>query len=1104
MQKTTNQKLNESNNQAKKSSKNNSKSKTSRKLKAIAIALYITFLLLSSIPFIADRTIEPYMKEDYEYHLTYPRDGQQSHYYVERVDASGIGTIDLAYTTASNTLDIETQNIEVLYIYCRSMYEDECLKVFGFDPRDNSNYYKWYFIEKNHLTVIIDSDHIIKELAFIDTPVPYQVIVNGLRWYEGKHYNYTNNYGTVLSHVPEGNVHVDIYFKANDKTKPYASFKSDKTFTNINTLINFDASESFDIDGVIESYIWDFGDGFNSGGVKNAHSYSKPGVYGVILTVRDDDFLTDQTILNITILQGSNRPRINGIVPNQIKTEDSPPWELDLLGYGIDLDSSPAELRWYLTGEDTELYQVLGENSTDQKFIFSTHPNIFGSDLVTLWLNDKDGNNVSQPLWINITSVNDKPVIKSLPNLMVHSNVPYHFNLTSYIYDVETPKELLSVTAQDPYGTKYVYSKGHELTFFYPNELLDEIILTTVTVSDGEMAAETIISVTVSTNWPPVLILKLPDIELYEGTAKLDAFKLDDYFMDPDDDDLYYTFSESNVMIYLKENSSVDLTSQNDWTGEEEVIFRARDSYGGIVEDIIKITVIPINDPPTIGDVPDIMVHFDMDYYFDLSYYISDSDNEDYELTLTTSDPTHIRLNPNNHLGIVLNYPRSMLGITSRVILTVSDGLLQVDKTISVLVIPEYPPELVQPLPDIIFNEDEKLINFIDLDEYFMDYDNDSLFYTTGNIMVNISINVDHLVSLTPVKDWFGTEQVTFRATDPIGALVEAPIFITVLPINDAPVLARLPKIILNESEVFEINLEKYITDVDTNISKINIIVSDPNVIVTGTSLIIFGTQELPDVIDIILTDGDERVNGELRVKVLTKSNPENNLTTEILIIIIVLIAIIILISMIISYVYFKGQQFEIEEIFLIHNSGKLLSHVYSQAHSKFDDDIFSGMFTAIQEFIEDSLSDGSIGPQPLPGLASTHDYSQATPMKLNEFKVGNNQVIVEHGIYIYMAVVYQGRGALTLHRLVRRKIQAIEKKFDTDLEFWDGDMRPLHGIKRYLEKMIARNKQKKKPKKSIQGPRGPKKIVIAKKEPRRNVTFKQQNLLKGNLDQKH
>jgi PKD repeat protein len=450
--------------------------KSGRTIKAVAIALYITFLLLSTIPFIADKIIETEMKDSYEYHLEYEKDGLQSHYYVERVDSDKLGRIDLVYTTPTNSLSVSTTNIDILHIFCRSMYEDECQKVYGFDPTDNSNYYKWYFIEKNHLTVNIDSDGEISELSFIDTPIPYEVYVNGLLWYEGKQYNYTDSYGTVLSNVPKGNTHVDIYFKSNDKMRPHAEFVVDRSLVNINTLINFDANKSYDPDGEIECHIWDFGDGNNSGGVKNAHKYSSPGEYLIILTVRDNDFLVDHAYYNLTVVKGSTKPVINGEVPNQIKEEDSPPWELNLKQYGMDFDGLTSDLRWYLTGENSSLYNVIGENNSEQKMIFSLIPNAYGNDLVTLYLEDIDGFNTSQHLWINITSINDKPIIKKLPNLVVHYDVPYKFSFTIYISDVETPTKDLVVSAQDNYNNQYFTLQDQEIVFEYPKGLMNKEI----------------------------------------------------------------------------------------------------------------------------------------------------------------------------------------------------------------------------------------------------------------------------------------------------------------------------------------------------------------------------------------------------------------------------------------------------------------------------------------------------------------------------------------------------------------------------------------------------------------------------------------------------
>jgi PKD repeat protein len=73
------------------------------------------------------------------------------------------------------------------------------------------------------------------------------------------------------------------------------------TFENI----VFDGSGSSDTsNGTIANYTWDFGDETNNGyGVRPTHSYSSPGIYNVILTVTDNDGLTDSdtAIANITL-----------------------------------------------------------------------------------------------------------------------------------------------------------------------------------------------------------------------------------------------------------------------------------------------------------------------------------------------------------------------------------------------------------------------------------------------------------------------------------------------------------------------------------------------------------------------------------------------------------------------------------------------------------------------------------------------------------------------------------------------------------------------------------------------------------------------------------
>jgi len=70
----------------------------------------------------------------------------------------------------------------------------------------------------------------------------------------------------------------------------------------INETISFDASESYDPDGVIISYLWDFDDGNMSTLVKPVHSYIQSGNYTVILSVTDDDGLTGVAAVTVSVI----------------------------------------------------------------------------------------------------------------------------------------------------------------------------------------------------------------------------------------------------------------------------------------------------------------------------------------------------------------------------------------------------------------------------------------------------------------------------------------------------------------------------------------------------------------------------------------------------------------------------------------------------------------------------------------------------------------------------------------------------------------------------------------------------------------------------------
>jgi len=86
---------------------------------------------------------------------------------------------------------------------------------------------------------------------------------------------------------------------------PVASFTESAHTVEAGESIDFDASASYDPDGAIVSYSWDFGDGMEGSGVSVRHAYSQDGVYTVTLTVTDNNGATDTAEATKTVLNRS-------------------------------------------------------------------------------------------------------------------------------------------------------------------------------------------------------------------------------------------------------------------------------------------------------------------------------------------------------------------------------------------------------------------------------------------------------------------------------------------------------------------------------------------------------------------------------------------------------------------------------------------------------------------------------------------------------------------------------------------------------------------------------------------------------------------------------
>jgi PKD repeat protein len=101
-----------------------------------------------------------------------------------------------------------------------------------------------------------------------------------------------------------------IFVLEKPNSPPIADAGSPKTVS-VGEIIHFSSSGSYDEDGVITSYLWDFNDGSKQNpGLYPIHAFNFQGTYNVTLTVTDNEGITGNDTCVVTVLDIPNSPPI--------------------------------------------------------------------------------------------------------------------------------------------------------------------------------------------------------------------------------------------------------------------------------------------------------------------------------------------------------------------------------------------------------------------------------------------------------------------------------------------------------------------------------------------------------------------------------------------------------------------------------------------------------------------------------------------------------------------------------------------------------------------------------------------------------------------------
>ncbi len=243
--------------------------------------------------------------------------------------------------------------------------------------------------------------------------------------------------------------------------------------------ITFDATSSYDPDGRIVNYTWDFGDGARSSRAVEQHYYTDDGSYKVTLTVTDNDGATARDSLTVTVL---NAPPLAFFPDIIVDTYENAALNASQC---LDTDGYLANFTWEL--------------STDEK--------LYGPEVIYMWT--RAG---TYPVTLTVTD-DDGASASHMFNVTVRNRAPRAL----FSFSPSTPSETETVVfnasaSSDMDGTITTYSWSFGDGAFGEGRVVEHAYLTNGTyrvalvVTDNDGSTDTLVrNVTVvKYNPPPV------------------------------------------------------------------------------------------------------------------------------------------------------------------------------------------------------------------------------------------------------------------------------------------------------------------------------------------------------------------------------------------------------------------------------------------------------------------------------------------------------------------------------------------------------------------------------------------------------------------------
>ncbi len=513
--------------------------------------------------------------------------------------------------------------------------------------------------------------------------------------------------------------------------------------------------------------------------------------------------------------------------------------------------------------------------NTNATLTFTTLTNAHGTSIITVTVRDDGTTNNVIVRTFNLTAnpVNDPPVISDTTDQATSEDTPTAA-ISFTIGDIETPAASLVVTRDSsnlalvPVANIVLGGSGSNRTATITpatNQFGSTTI--TLTVSDGtNSASDTFVLSVTSQNDLPV-ISDIVNQTINEDTASSAiAFTIGD--VETAAASLTLSRGSTNQALVPDanialggsgSNRTVTITPAADQVGTTLITVTVTDGNSGSSSDTFLVTVLAVNDPPTLNTVTNRTIAEDSGQLtVVLAGITSGATNETQTLTVTATssdtgiipDPTVIYTSASS-TGSVRFTPVTNANGTATITVRVNDNAGSnnlVTRTFDVVVTPVNDVPVISSISDRVTDEDQATsdIGFTIGDVESVagtltlegSSSNDELVANTDIIFGGSGSN--RTVRVVPLLDQFGSTTITITVRDPNGGARSTSFELTVNGVNDLPTITAVANQTIQE-DTGTAALAFIIGDVETTPTGLMLTNSSSNPALVPPANIIFG-----------------------------------------------------------------------------------------------------------------------------------------------------------------------------------------------------------------------------------------------------------------------